>query len=565
MQTQSAAEPVTKRVAVASGSSWLPILLIGLAFAVLWFVCCRYLSAEWAFNEQYNYGWFVPFFAAYLFWLRWEDRPEPFPMSGDGSTDGQAPSHPKLGTARRPFLHQAIAIALIVVAALLLLPLRVFEIGSADWRPLGWVHMAAAATITLSIFYLLGGASWLRHFSFPILFLFVAVPWITPIEEPIVQGLMRVIAASAAETLSLFGFPAEVQGNLIRLPSGLVGVNEACSGVRSLQTSLTIGLLFGELKRLKLVPRVVLVASAIAIAIFANFLRATLLVWIAATRSLAAVKQWHDAAGYAIVVLVFLGTMWLAARWKSPSSSTRKRHWRLTIPRIVIGIAAAILAWAVAVEIGAEFWYRIHERNMVARAGWSVRWPEGAPGYHEIKIESEARNILRFDSGREVTWNSPRDSTFPASVDFLFFLRWNPGSGTILRARAHRPDICLPAAGWKQVGSDQIRNFEVAPGRSLPFHRFEFVTQNNRVHATAYFTLHEDAAHETENGGDADAGLYSNWDLADRWRVVRNGIRNRGQQVLEVIIANAASADQALSDQQFAGLLPKLIVPQNQN
>ena len=108
--------------------------------------------------------------------------------------------------------------------------------------PLGWVHVAAVTTITLGILYLLGGARWLRHFSFPILFFFVAVPWISPIEEPIVQGLMRLIAASAAETLALFGIPAEVQGNLIRLPSGLVGVSEACSGVRSLQTSLTIGL-----------------------------------------------------------------------------------------------------------------------------------------------------------------------------------------------------------------------------------------------------------------------------------------------------------------------------------
>jgi len=184
LQTPSAAEPVAKRVAVASGSSWSPKLLIGLAFGALWFVCCRHLSAEWSFNEQYNYGWFVPFFAAYLFWLRWEDRPDVKVESRNSKVEIPA-------------------ILLIVVSALILLPLRVFEIGSADWRPLGWVHVAAAASITLSILYLLGGPSWLRHFSFPVLFFFVAVPWITPIEEPIVQGLMRVVAASAAEVLAV--------------------------------------------------------------------------------------------------------------------------------------------------------------------------------------------------------------------------------------------------------------------------------------------------------------------------------------------------------------------------
>ena len=35
------------------------------------------LSAEWSVNAQYNYGWFVPLFAVYLFWLRWQDPPEP--------------------------------------------------------------------------------------------------------------------------------------------------------------------------------------------------------------------------------------------------------------------------------------------------------------------------------------------------------------------------------------------------------------------------------------------------------------------------------------------------------
>src|SRR6478609_5832639 len=47
----------------------------GLALFALWFVLCRQLSGEWSGNEQYSYGWFVPFFAAFLFWLRWEERP----------------------------------------------------------------------------------------------------------------------------------------------------------------------------------------------------------------------------------------------------------------------------------------------------------------------------------------------------------------------------------------------------------------------------------------------------------------------------------------------------------
>jgi len=519
----------------------LSVLLIALAFAALWFVVCRYLSAEWSFNEQYNYGWFVPLFTAYLFWERWRDRPEP----------------------SRPG-HKLIASLLILGAGALLLPVRVFEIGSGDWRPLGWIHVGAVTAITLCILYLAGGKTWLRHFSFPVLFFFVAVPWITPIETPIVQGFMRIIAAASAETLALFGIPVQVQGNLLRLPNGVVGVSEACSGVRSFQTSLMIGLFFGELKRLPIRPRLILILGAVAIGLFANFLRASILVLIASNSGLAGVSRWHDFGGYAIVIVVFAGTMWIASRWKTGRSEELEinpRSFSAILPRSIL---IALFVWIVAVEIAAESWYRAHEQSLIARPSWSVRWPENAPGYHEIKVDGDVRNLLRFDSGREVTWTSNGGLVAAPSVfNYLFFFRWNSGSGTILRARAHRPDICLPAAGWRQIGNGQVANYPVGGNLSLPFRRFDFVKETPSglaLHAAAFFTLHEDVSHESERALDDNAGFYSNWDWADRWRVVRNGIRNRGQQVFELIMVEP-EINQAAVEQEFAGLAPKLIQP----
>src|SRR5215212_9915565 len=59
-----------------SGTTRFQLGAAAVALGALWFVLCRQLSGEWSLNEQYSYGWFVPFFAAYLFWLRWEDRPD---------------------------------------------------------------------------------------------------------------------------------------------------------------------------------------------------------------------------------------------------------------------------------------------------------------------------------------------------------------------------------------------------------------------------------------------------------------------------------------------------------
>src|SRR5437762_4653580 len=202
-----------------------------------------------------------------------------------------------------------------VGAAVILLPLRVFEVASSDYRPLSWLHAFAVVTITLSIIYLIGGGSGLRHFAIPALFFLTAVPWVTAIEAPLIEGLMRGVAAIAAEILALFGIPAEAEGNLLRLPFGLVGVNEACSGVRSLQTSFMIGLLFGELKRLSLWQRIFLVVAGVGIALLANFLRVLFLVSMASrAHDVSVVNKWHDLAGYGILVLVFIGTMWLAAK-----------------------------------------------------------------------------------------------------------------------------------------------------------------------------------------------------------------------------------------------------------
>ncbi|MDQ2919419.1 MAG: exosortase/archaeosortase family protein, partial [Verrucomicrobiota bacterium] len=167
-----------------------------------------------------------------------------------------------------------------IPALLLLLPVRLIEVANPDWRLLSWIHTLAAVTLTLLVIWWIGGKPWLRHFAFPVAFVLVAVPWFTGIEGPIIQGLMPTIASIATETLSLFGIPAEVQGNLIRINNGVVGVNEACSGVRSLQTSLMIGLLFGELKRLSVPKRFALIFGALAIAIIANFGRAFFLVWV---------------------------------------------------------------------------------------------------------------------------------------------------------------------------------------------------------------------------------------------------------------------------------------------
>jgi exosortase len=547
--TESLSQTSPKEI---SRSQWV---LIALTLAALWFVLCRHLSGEWSVNEQYSYGWFVPFFVAFLFWLRWEDRPEVERRKAEGG--------------RRKW----IAVAVGVGALVILFPVRLFEVANPDWRPLGWLHTVAVVTLTLLVIWLAGGKPWLRHFAFPVGFFFVAVPWVTPIEQPIVQGLMRTVASVATEAITLFGVPAQLEGNLIRVSSGLVGVNEACSGVRSLQTSLMIGLLFGELKRLSLAKRCLLVLGALAIAIVANFSRAFFLVWVAATQSIFAVERWHDFAGYTIVAVVFLGSLGLSAllgkggRQKaeveqrrsevgSQTSEARSPHFILHPSSFILSIA-----WLVAVELGVEGWYRGHEKNLAAHGLWSVHPPEKASGFREIKIDENVRQMLRFDTGREVTWKTNNAvGTAPSATNYIFFFRWNAGSASVLRARAHRPEICLPNIGWTLVADLGTKSYPGAGEISIVARHVSFRQSTGNVVAHTFFCLQEDKVHPNEQRPDLEGeGVQPEWSVQARVRVVRDGIRNLGQQVMETILISSPAMDDESAEARFQELVREVV------
>jgi exosortase len=529
-----------------------------LFLAALWFGLCRELSGEWSVNEQYNFGWFVPFFALYLFWLRWQDAPQ------------IEIRNPKSEVRKR----QTMAAVVIAIAPLLLLlPIRLFEIANPEWRLLAWIHALAVVTLTLLLLWWAGGKAWLRHFAFPVAFIFIAVPWPTALETPVIQGLMRIVAHVAAETAMLLGTPAQVEGNLIRVSNGLVGVNEACSGIRSLQTSLMIGLLFGEVKRLSVLRRLALVVCAVVVALLANFLRAVFLVRIAATENLSEVSRWHDIAGYSIIALVFVATLGVAYLLGSdkapvvagvpPAESGFPQPTRLPL-QLPISYLTAALCWLLFIEIGTASWYRFHERNLISGIRWTVQWPQQAPNFRKLKIDNEIRAVLRFDEGDAAAWtlSSPVNATEPNTVFCsLYVFRWNPGKNSALLANLHRPDVCLPASGWKQVADHGVRGYPISGPIELPFRHFEFQRAfdgSAPQTAHAFYCLSEDRVGEpaTLLAGTDSPGMFGNrseWTRTERLGAVLDGRRHLGQQVIEAIfISNeplsAADAESCLGD-----------------
>ncbi len=508
----------------------------------------------------------MPFFTIYLFWLRWPTRP----IRADEDVSNQ----------------NLVAVRWLLCAAALLLlmawvPIRLFEVANPEWRPLQWVHAILALSLSLCVLWLAGGWKWVRYFGFPVAFILVAVPWITPIEVPIIQGLQRAVAIINTELMNLIGIPAQLEGSVIRLRTGLVGVNEACSGVRSLQTSIMAGLLFGELHRLNWRRRIGLLFAVIALAFVANVLRGGFLVWTAATKSIEAVDHVHDAAGLAVLAVVMVGTFALAnifrdqRRGASFTKSAPVRTAANVSDRFLGKILAMALCWLVAVEMGVEGWYRLHETGLVSKTQWSAQWPEKTLGYTRVKIDEQTRSTLRYDKGGGAIWrvtkSQPSESLLSGpQLDMdqgwlMYFFRWEPGQSSVLRARAHRPDVCFPNTGWRQTEDRGVKFYEAAPGLKLPFRHFGFIRSQGKAarYAHAFFCLQADKVSARENplaaNNEVAGSSLGDWNIFDRIRMVREARRDLGQQVMEIVITTDRELPGDAAEAAFSRALGALV------
>lgn len=486
-------------------------IAIFLALAgALWILLCNQLRTDWTVNPQYGYGWVVPLLAIGLIWRRWGSRPTP--------------------EARKP----GVALAVITGLALLaLLPTRLIEEANPEWRFILWAHALQTVGLSLCAIFFLGGRPWLRHFAFPVCFLLLAVPWPMGFETAVIQNLMRFVATVSVEFLDLLSIPAIQHGNVIEISYGLVGVEEACSGVRSLQTALLVSLFLGEFYRFNPRQRLLLLIGGLALAVVGNIGRTFFLVWIASKQGLGTLHEWHDVAGFTVVFFVLAGlqalAFWLGRRRTTEEPTPMHQPSRL-VPRGIL-IGAAI--WIVAVEATTEFWYRTHESALTDNARWSVVWPSGEPEFRDSAIGEAALAMLRCTDARGVDWKDQSGNQWK-----MIFLRWDPGKNSAQLAKGHRPDICLPGIGLQLTEDLGIRLLPVADLK-LPFRQYVFDQQGRQIHV--FYCIWEDRATPSVQA------LLEDGSLGSRLQAVLAGRRHSGQQVLQLALSGPASSEDALA------------------
>ena len=274
--------------------TWSALLALGpmwIGFA--WLV--SKLQWFWTHKPDLQFGWIVLLLVAFLVWDNWAKRPEAIFRIGWPL-----------------FFFGLVGCALLFVvqiyhAAFGMMPALVMGLAGA-------VYLVAAANI-----HYVYGWKGLKFFAFPLLFFLIALPMPTFLYSPIVNGLQQKVASVNVEVLNMIGIPARRMGSVIQLPNGTVGVDEACSGIRSLQSTVMATLFIGYLTLKSRGLQVTLLACGVGLAIFGNLVRSLYLSLTANAKGAQAVDTVHDSAGWSILIFTAAGVAvlsWVFSKWE---------------------------------------------------------------------------------------------------------------------------------------------------------------------------------------------------------------------------------------------------------
>jgi exosortase/archaeosortase family protein len=379
-----------------------------------------------------------------------------------------------------------------------------------------------------------------RRLAFPVLFFLVAVPWPTFLEQPVIQGLMRAVTSINVFGLNLAGVPAVQLGNVIEISSGYIGIEEACSGVRSLQATLMISLFLGELYMFATSRRVLLIVLGAVLAFTCNVVRSAVLVWVAATQGTSRVAAWHDPAGMSIFIFCLLA-LWLISLWLRRGVAVEPAgapsiYSAFSLSPVFVGLLASAFLLG---QVGIQEWYNLHQ-SAVTNTRWSLRDPSSLGLYEKIAIPPDTLRILGSDESTSGKWTGADGHQW-----LLYFFRWLPGRTAALFVKMHRPDVCLPASGLTMTSETGIRLREIN-GVTLPIRTYRFDAHGVPLHVLYCYWDGRSSYDKTEVANEED------WSARGRVRSALRGRREVGAQMLELVVwgyQNDAEADAVLSDQ----------------
>lgn len=253
-------------------------ILLAASFALMYRNVITKLVADWANDDNYSHGFLIVPIALYLAWER---------------------RHRFLATANQP----AVSGLIVVIGGVLVLLTGI--LGS----ELFLTRISIVGTLTGTVLFLFGWQRF-RVLVFPLAFLLLMIPLPAIIFNQIAFPLQLLASQAGELTLRTVEIPVLREGNVLILANTKLEVAEACSGIRSLVSLLTLGIVFGYFTDPRGWVRTIIALSTIPVAILANGGRVAG-TGIAAHKFGAAAAEgfFHEFSGMAVFIVAFLMMM----------------------------------------------------------------------------------------------------------------------------------------------------------------------------------------------------------------------------------------------------------------
>lgn len=307
-----------------------------------------------------------------------------------------------------------------------------------------------------------------KQLIFPLLFLYLAVPF----GDFLIRPMMELTADITVILLRLTGIPVYRNGLFFMLPTGHWSVVEACSGVRYLIASFTVGVLFAYFCYSSFYKRLIFTAASIIIPVIANSLRAYLIVLIGHFSNMKlATGVDHFIYGWLFFGIIIAIMMWVGSIYQDPpitsnsnenstlpsfadsSENNRQDQTQYGTVQVVMLSCLALLASATGPVTAYVLDRQSHQQINLqtiqlpkSRSSWKrvddiVNWSPGYTGY-ALQLSS----IYQSELGR-------------VQLTMIFYPKESQGHELVNGQNSLFPDN---GANWHLI-SESLQNFTLPP------------------------------------------------------------------------------------------------------
>ena len=455
---------------VPATTNYLAVIIVGSILLVAHLPMLFLLAKDLWSREHYQFFVFIPFAAAFLMW------------EGVNRLKGPVQAG-----------NQIICYILILISALMLVVASLVTSGTLA---------AISALLTLAtMIYGVGGWTLFKE-CFPgwVIF-FLAVPPPFRLDDLLITTLQRWVAYGNGAILDVFGVEHLIQGTTVKIPGRQLMVEEACSGIHSLFSSLFVALLLALYSRRGVIHTLILLLVTVYWVLIGNLARVLLIV-------LADVKLGYTGLAeglphsmlsififLVIIPLIFSTDRFLLfiSPWANRSAYTAqtKKPWSHSFLEMIPDLNHSWLSsWAVGLLFALiacfQFWIVGRDTLTLTRPNIEIAeigvngLPDRILGSQRIGYEKQDRKFNHINGEHSQMWRYAFNNRYPADVSIDYtFTGW------------HELSICYTNNGYN-ITNKTVDGTVEGDDLKDPYMRVEMVMPHTGQHGYLLFCLFDE-------------------------------------------------------------------------